>query len=137
MGPLHDAQITNSPMFYCTLVDCFGPLKCYCPGFERVTRRGDKVYKVWMMVFCCVSTGCVNIQVIETQDTDGIMTGFNRFFHEETVPKVVFPDKGSLLLKALQEMEGWTLDIQYRLAEERGITFRACLPQGQSAHGRA
>ena len=136
MGSLHDAQLTISPVFYCTLVDCFGPLKCYCPGYERATRTSDRSYKVWMMVMCCVATGCVNVQLIETQDTDGIMTGFNRFFCEETVPKIVFPDNGSSLLKALQEMEGQTLNMEYRLAEERGITFRACLPQGHSAHGR-
>ena len=89
-----------------------------------------------MMVFCCVATGTVNVQVIETQDTDGIMTGFNRFFSEECVPKIVFPDKGSSLLKALEEMEGSTLDLEHRLSEERGIAYRACLPQGHSAHGR-
>ena len=136
MGPLNEAQVSITPVFFFTLVDCFGPLKCYCPGFERVTRSGDRVYKVWMMVFCCVATGTVNVQVIETQDTDGIMTGFNRFFSEECVPKIVFPDKGSSLLKALEEMEGRTLDLEHRLSEERGIVYRACLPQGHSAHGR-
>ena len=93
MGPLHEAQLTVSPVFYCTLVDCFGPVKCYCPGFEKVTCSGDRSYKMWMMVFCCVATGSINVQAIETEDTDGVMTGFNRFFNEASVPKVMFPDK--------------------------------------------
>ena len=136
MGALHDSQITVSPIFFATMVDCFGPLKCYCPGYERVTRGGEKTYKVWMMVFCCMATGTINVQVVETQDTDGLMTGFNRFFAEETVPKFMFPDKGSSLLKSLQEMEGAAIDMEFRLSEQRGIAFKACLPQGHSAHGR-
>ena len=136
MGNLDKAQVTITPLFHSTLVDCFGPLKAFCPGFEKVTRRGDKSYKVWCMVFCCVATGCVNVQVIESQDTDGVMSGFNRFFAEEAVPKVMFPDKGSSLIKALEEMEGVVQDLQLRLSEEKGVSFRPCLPQGHSAHGR-
>ena len=88
------------------------------------------------MVMCCMATGTINVQFIEKEDTDGVMSGFNRFFAESSVPKIMFPDKGSQLIKSLQEMEGSVQDLQYRLSEERGIIFRACLPQGHSAHGR-
>ena len=87
-------------------------------------------------MLCCVATGTVNVQLIEKEDTDGVMSGFNRFFCEATVPRIMFPDQGSQLLKALQEMEGSFLDLQYRLSEQRGISFSTCLPQGHSAHGR-
>ena len=136
MGVLHDAQIYISPVFYCTMVDLFGPLKCYCPGYERITRKGTKQYKVYMMVMVCVATGAVNVQVIEGADTDNVMSGFNRFFSETTVPKIIFPDQGSQLLKALNEMDGMVYDLKYRLAEQRGIIYKTCLPQGHSSHGK-
>ena len=136
MGPLLETQISISPVFYCTLVDLFGPLTAYCPGYEKVTRKDAKVYKVWMMVMACVATGTVNVQLVEKEDTDGVMSGFNRFFCEATVPKIMYPDEGTQLVKAVREMEGVVLDLQYRLAEQRGIEFRTCLPQGHSAHGR-
>ena len=136
MGNLHEAQVSISPVFYCTMVDIFGPLMCYCPGYERATRGNAKQYKIWMMVMCCVSTGAVNVQVIEKEDTGGVMSGLNRFFAECTVPRMMFPDQGSQLLKAMQEAEGCVLDLQYRLAEERGILFKTCLPQSHSQHGR-
>ena len=136
MGPLHETQISISPAFYCTMVDLFGPLRCYCPGYERATRSNTKEYKVWMMVMCCLATGTVNIQVIEKEDTGGVMSGFNRFFSECTVPRMMFPDQGSQLLKALEEMEGMVLDLKYQLSEQRGILFKTCLPQSHSQHGR-
>ena len=49
MGGLTDNQLTISPVFYFTLVDMWGPLKCYCPGYERTTRR-DKSYEVHFLV---------------------------------------------------------------------------------------
>ena len=136
MGPLHDAQVSISPVFYCTMVDIFGPLTCYCPGYEKATRANSKDYKVWMLVMCCVSTGTVNVQLIEKEDTGGVMSGFNRFFCEASVPRIMFPDQGSQLLKAAQEMEGAVLDLKYRLSEQRGIIFKTCLPQSHSQHGR-
>ena len=136
MGLLHESQVSISPVFYCTMVDIFGPLVCYCPGYERATRGNSKQYKVWMLVMCCVSTGTVNVQLIEKEDTGGVMSGFNRFFVECSVPKMMFPDQGSQLLKAMQEVEGYVLDLQYQLSEERGILFKTCLPQSHSQHGR-
>ena len=35
MGPMHDTQISITPVFYCTMVDLFGPLTCYCRGTRR------------------------------------------------------------------------------------------------------
>jgi hypothetical protein len=77
MGPLTDTQVSISPVFYCTLVDLFGPLTAYSPGYEKVTRTSAKQYKLWMMVMACVATGTVNVQLIEKEDTDGVMSGFN------------------------------------------------------------
>ena len=55
MGGLSDSQLSISPVFYFTLVDMWGPLRCYCPGYERQTRR-DKSYEVHFLVFSCVAT---------------------------------------------------------------------------------
>ena len=35
MGPLTDSQLTISPVFYVTLVDLWGPVKCFAPGQHR------------------------------------------------------------------------------------------------------
>ena len=38
MGPLAQPQLTISPVFYFTLVDLWGPLRAFVPGYEKVTR---------------------------------------------------------------------------------------------------
>ena len=48
----------------------------------------------------------------------------------------MYPDRQSGLIKALNEMDEAVRDIQYQLAEQRGIKFKTCLPQGHSAHGK-
>ena len=38
MGPVASEQLVIAPPFYITMVDLFGPLRSFVPGFERVTR---------------------------------------------------------------------------------------------------
>ena len=139
MGPLADSQLTISPVFYYTLVDLWGPLTSYVPGYEKlgVTRAtADKSYNVYIMVFVCAATGTVNCQVIEGKTAEYCMDGFNRFFCETTVPKIVFTDAEGGLLKALKEGEVDLMDMAGNLMQNQGIVFTTCVPQGHSAHGK-
>ena len=136
MGPLQDCQLSISPVFYDTIVDLWGDVRVFVPGYEKVTRGAVKEYKIWIMIFACAATGTVNLQVIEKKDTDSILTGFNRFFVDCCVPKVVYPDKEGSLMAALNEGEISIMDLQGQLSTERGIYFETCSAQGHNAHGR-
>merc|ERR1719233_2650572 len=139
MGPLADSQLTISPVFFYTLVDLWGPLTSYVPGYEKlgVTRAtADKSYNVYIMVFVCAATGTVNCQVIEGKTAEYCMDGFTRFFCETTVPKIVFTDAEGGLLKALKEGEVDLMDMAGNLKQNQGIAFETCVPQGHSAHGK-
>ena len=86
MGPLSDSQLTISPVFFFTLVDLWGPLTAYVPGYEKVTRStADKPHQIYILVFACCATDTVNCQVIEGKDTGFCLDGFNRFFCQTTV----------------------------------------------------
>ena len=138
MGPLSDSQVTISPVFYFTVVDLWGPLASYVPGYEKlgVTRStADKSYNIYIMVFVCVATGTVNTQVIEGKDTGFCLDGFNRFFCETTVPKIVYTDEEGGLVKALREAEVDIIDLAGNLSKV-GIQFHTCTPQGHYAHGK-
>ena len=139
MGPLADTQLTISPVFYFTLVDMWGPVRTYCPGYERVgTTRNTKTkaYDVHMLVFGCVATGTVNVQVIEKKNTEAVLDGFTRFFAEAIVPKVCYPDEDGALKEALRDGEICLQDLEGTLNIEKGIEFETCLPQGHNTHGR-
>ena len=38
MGPIAQGQLIIAPAFYATMLDLFGPVKSYVPGYERQTR---------------------------------------------------------------------------------------------------
>ena len=137
MGPLSDSQITISPVFFYTLVDLWGPLTAYAPGYEKVTRStSDKPHLIYVMVLACCATGTVNCQVIEGKDTGYCLDGFNRFFCETTVPKIIFTDEEGGLVKALKEARVDIVDLAGNLAMQKGIQFQTVVPQGHSAHGK-
>ena len=46
MGPLDDAQLYISPIFYVTYVDAYGPLRAYTPKHSKATRAGQKVFDI-------------------------------------------------------------------------------------------
>ena len=104
MGSINECQVTVSPIFYFVQVDLWGPLRCYCPGYERLTRR-DKAYDVYMLVFSCLATSAVNVQVIEGKSAEFVLDGCNRFFSEASVPKIMFPDDDGALVLAFTRGE--------------------------------
>ena len=137
MGPLSETQLSISPVFYYTLVDLWGPLKSFVPGYEKITRSTvDKPHEIYMMVFACCATGTVNVQVIEGKDTGFCLDGMNRFFCETTVPKFMFTDEEGGLVKGLKYGRVDFVDLSGTLSRQKGISFDTVVPQGHSAHGR-
>ena len=137
MGPLSDSQLTISPVFYFTFVDLWGPLKAFVPGYQKITRSSDqKPHDIYIMTFACAATGTVNCQVIEGKDTGFCLDGFNRFFCETTVPKIVYTDEEGGLIKALNKGEIDFVDLAGNLSTNRGITFQSVVPQGHYGHGK-
>ena len=125
-------------MFFFTLVDLWGPLKAYVPGYEKVTRStaDRKAHEIYMLVFACAATGTVNVQVIEGKDAGFCLDGMNRFFMETAVPKIMYADEEGGLVKGLREAEVDLVDMSGTLSRQRGITFQTAVPQGHSSHGR-
>ena len=100
MGPFDSSQVTISPVFYFTMVDLWGPIQSFVPGYEKVTRStSNKPHEIYFLVFACCATGTVNVQVIEGRDTGFCLDGMNRFFSETTVPKFIFADEEGGLVK--------------------------------------
>ena len=135
MGGLSDSQLTISPVFYFTMVDMWGPLRAYCPGYGRKTRR-DRPYEVYFLVFSCVATGAVNVQLVEGKSTEFVLEGCSRFFNETSVPKILYPDDDGALVKAFREGEIDIEDLSGNLFKSKGILFETCSPQSHSSHGR-
>ena len=136
MGPVADNQVTVAPAFYCCQIDLFGPVKVFCPGFERDTRNSKaKETKNWILVAACTTTKALNIQVVDKSDCRGILEALVRLGCEATWPKLFYCDGDSAILKIMQEMEVDIRDMQYRLHTEYGAVFEVCPVGGHERQG--
>ena len=79
MGPVAQDQLMIALPFYITMLDLFGPVKSYVPGYERETRNRTSLdSKMYIMVAVCVTTKIVNLQAIEKKSAAAIIDGFTR-----------------------------------------------------------
>ena len=89
-----------------------------------------------MLVFSCIATGAVNVQVIEGKKTEFVLEGCSRFFNEASVPKIVYPDEDGALTLAFTRGEIDLQDLSANLYRSKGILFETCAPQNHSEHGK-
>ena len=136
MGPVPENQVTIAPAFYCCQVDLYGPVKVFCPGFERDTRNSKKKEdKNWILVGACPTTKTLNLQVVDKSDTKGVLEALVRLGCEVGWPKMFFCDADSVFLKIMKEVEVELSDIQYNLYHEYGTIFEVCPVGGHERQG--
>ena len=136
MGPVSQDQLVLAPPFYITMMDLFGPVESYVPGFERNT-RGRQVLesKMYIMLAVCVTTKIVNLQMLEGRKTHEIMDGFTRLCAEVGVPSMVHVDEESGAVAGFKISELDYLDLQHQLQNQHGINFSTCPVSGHHQHG--
>ena len=130
MGPVSKHNLNIAPAFYITQVDLVGPLESY-HGLNKRTKL-----KIWFIVFCCCTTGAVDLKVMDSYTTNAFILGFKRFGSRTGFPKMLLPDQGSQLLKACGEMTLKFKDIQGRLNTEYGVEFKPCPVGSHYMHGK-
>ena len=130
MGPVSKVNLTLAPAFYISQVDIFGPFKSYSVHNKRAT------VNIWFLIFCCCTTGAVNIKVMDNYSTSAFLLGFIRFSCSVGYPKMLLPDEGSQLVKGCKEMQLSFHDIRHRLNTEYGIQFETCPVGGHNMHGK-
>ena len=136
MGPRGDESFQVCPPFYICQVDTFGPVHLYVPGHEMLLRNKKTIEaKVWILVFACPVTRCINLQVVETRSSDGVIDGIIRLSCEVGVPKFILTDQDSGIMKGLTECEVRLRDLQHVLHKEKGIDFKLAPVSGHNFHG--
>lgn len=74
------------PAFYSTGMDCFGPF------LVKVGRRQEKR---WGILFKCLTTRAVHIDLLASIDTDSFLMAFGRFIARRGKPAEVYSDQGT------------------------------------------
>ena len=130
MGPVSKHNLNVAPAFYVTLVDLVGPFDSY-HGANKRTKL-----KVWGIVFCCATTGAVDVKAMDSYTTSAFLLGFKRFSSRSGFPKILLPDQGSQLLKGCADAKLVFRDIKSQLNTEYGVEFSPCPTGAHYMHGR-
>ena len=130
MGPISRHCMTIAPAFYATQADICGPFKAYSSHHKRTT------IKIWLIVYCCISTSTTNIKVMDDYSAQSFIQSFVRFSCEVGYPKYMLIDEGSQLIKSCQSMKLNFRDIKGQLHKDARVQFNTCPVGGHNFNGK-
>lgn len=106
------------PAFYSTGMDCFGPF------WIKIGRRREKR---WGILFKCLTTRAVHIDLLTSIDTDSFLMAFRRFIARRGKPAEVYSDQGTNFKGGEKELQQafsiMSPDLQQKLAKQQ-VRFR-------------
>ena len=129
MGPVSDDSLCIAPAFYNSQVDLFGPFSSYSMANKRAT------IKIWFVIFCCSTTGAVDLKVMDDYSTPSFVLAFTRFSCKVGYPKKLLPDAGSQLVKGCENMKIVFTDVKSKLSE-LGVEYDLCPVGAHYMHGK-
>ncbi|TWW59233.1 hypothetical protein D4764_06G0007630 [Takifugu flavidus] len=104
--------------FYSTGVDCFGTYQV------KVGRRNEKR---WGLIFKCLTTKCVHLDLINSLDTDDFLLALRRFIARRGTPSEIYSDQGTNFRGAERELKEAFADMEPQLQKSSAshqIIFR-------------
>lgn len=99
MGELVDQRLKPSPPFCYTACDMFGPFKI------RDTIKRRTLGKAFGIIFNCLATRGVHLDLIEGYDTQSFLKAFRRFVAVRGYPCTMFSDRGPQFMSASKELK--------------------------------
>ena len=129
-GPLSEPQLKIAPPFYVTQCDLFGPKNAYSVANARQT------FKVWFSVFVCLTTGCLDIEVMEDYSAASFVMSYIRFSSKNGHCKMLLVDAGKNIESGGKEMEVEWLDVNYQLHSDIGVEVVVCPVGDHHQHGK-
>ncbi|XP_025754388.1 uncharacterized protein LOC106097728 isoform X2 [Oreochromis niloticus] len=101
MAELPEDRLSTDPAFTHVGLDVFGPW----PVTVRKTRGGQADAKRWAVIFTCMSTRAIHIEVIESMDTSSFINALRRFFAIRGAVKLLRSDCGTNFVSACKELQ--------------------------------
>lgn len=105
MADLPVDRLTSELPFTTVGLDVFGP-------WSIMTRGGGADSKHWVVLFTCMSTRAVHIELIETMSTDSFINALWRFFSIRGPAKLLRSDRGTNFVGACKQLDINTDDQQ-------------------------
>ena len=102
MCNVKEFRTTPSPVFQTTSLDLWGPLYIR-DNIVRKKTRSHTVHKCWGIIYCCLSTGSVTLDLTEDYSTDSVLASIRRFISVRGQPSRFICDQGSQLKAAAKK----------------------------------
>lgn len=117
MADLPPERLQACPPFTYVGLDVFGPWSVH----TRCTRGGQAESKRWAVMFSCMSSRAVHIEVIKSMDTSSCINALRRFFALRGPVKQLYSDCGTNFIGDSKEL-GLNRNLQSYLGEQ-GCTW--------------
>lgn len=100
MADLLPEHLSSSPLFTYVGLDIFGPWNVV----TQRTRGGAAQSKQWAILFTCMSTRAVHVEVIESMDSAGCINALRRFIALREPVKQLRLDRGTNFVGASSKL---------------------------------
>ncbi|XP_076849002.1 uncharacterized protein LOC143497110 [Brachyhypopomus gauderio] len=110
MSDLPMDRLTIDPAFTYVGLDVFGPWSVT----SRHTRRNSAESKRWAVMFTCLSTRAVHLEVIESMSTSSFINALRRFLSIRGPVRHLRSDRGTNFIGACKELKISTDDLEIR-----------------------
>ena len=117
MSDLPEDRLTPGPPFTYVGLDTFGPWNV----LTRKTRQGSSNSKRWAILFTCMTTRAVHIELIESMSGSSFINALRRFQSIRGPVKVFRSDRGSNFIGATDN-----LDIEAIHVEDKAVKNYLC-----------
>ena len=99
IGQLPTARLTPARAFLNSGVDSAGPI-----SLKSWKGRGHKSYKGWLVIFVCIATSAVHMEIVSDYTSDGFISAYRRFVSRRGICKTLYSDCGTNFLGADQQL---------------------------------
>ena len=135
MADVPTDRLTPGPPFTLIGIDAFGPWQVSA----RKTRGGSANSKRWGIIFTCLSTRAIHVEVVEEMSSSSFINALRRFLSIRGPVKCIRSDRGSNFIGASEEMKVNTVKVEegpvQQFLNDSGITWMFNVPHASHMGG--
>ena len=133
MAPLPSTRVLPTPAWTYTSIDLFGPIE----HVDMVRKRLKE--KCWGVVFTCMVSRAVHLDLTQAYHTDALLQAIRRFMALRGAPKEFLSDQGSQMIACSKELAGIFELIDWNVIKgwcaKHTIAWKLVPPQAQHMNG--
>ena len=135
MSPLPSQRVLPTPAWTYTSIDLFGPIE----HTDMVRKRMRE--KSWGVIFTCMSSRAVHLELTQAYHTDALLQALRRFMSVRGAPKEFLSDQGTQLVSCSKAVSGILELLDWHIVDgwctKRNIKWNFVPPQAHHMNGVA